>query len=196
MQSSARFTLAALLTAVLVFALAPCFAAAQGEKATKPEPETQPAQPDAKAPKPDPKPYLLSISVKESNSGKPIVEKNYSLDVVADDNRYHFQNLRDGDRIPYQKDKDQAYQDVGTNIDASDATRRGETLAVSLRVTSTSLVSTHPLGPGSLPQVNQWSTSVVAILLPNKPTVVYSATDAVSGHNVEIQATAQPFNTQ
>jgi hypothetical protein len=195
MQSCARLTLAALLA----FALAPSFAAAQGEKATKPEPETQPAQPDSKAPKPEPQPYLLSISVKESNSAKPIVEKNYTLDVVADDNRYHFQNLRDGDRIPYQKDKDQAYQDVGTNIDASDATRRGETLAVSLRVTSTSLVATHPLGPGSLPQItqwSQWSTSVVAILLPNKPTVVYSATDAVSGHKVEIQATAQPLNTQ
>jgi hypothetical protein len=47
---------------------------------------------------------------------------------------------------------------------------------------------------GAVPQINQWSTSVVALLLPGKPAVVYSAADAISGHKVEIQAAAQPLN--
>lgn len=192
MQSSTRLSLAA----ILAIAIAPCLAPAQGEKTAKSEPETQPAQSDLKAAKPEPLPYLLTIVVRESNSGKPTLEKKYSLTVIADDNRYHFQNLRDGDRIPYQRDKDQAYQDLGTNIDASDITRRGNTLAVSLRVTSTSLAGMPSTTIGALPQVNQWSTSVVALLLPGKPTVVYSATDAISSHKVEIQATAQTLPAQ
>ena len=191
MQPSTRLTLAALLT----LALAPCLATAQADKPAKPEPEAQPAQSEPKAPKPQPQPYLLTLSVKESNSGKPILEKNYTFTVVADDNRFHFQNLRDGDRIPYQGDKGQTYEDVGTNIDASDATRRGEALAVSLRAESSSLVATPNFSPGNLPQISRWNISVVAVLLPGKPTVVYSATDAISAHKVEIQATAQPLNS-
>jgi len=189
MQSSARHTLAAILT----FALAPWLVSAQGEKTVKPEPETPSVQAESRAPKPDPQPYLLSISVKESNSGKPILEKDYVLNVVADDTRYHNQSLRDGDRIPYQGEKGQAYQDVGTNIDASDATRRGEALAVSLRLNSSVLVATPNFTPGNLPQITQWSVGIVAVLLPGKPTVVYSAADGISGHKVEIQATAQPM---
>ena len=136
MQPSTRLTLAALL----VLALAPGLAAAQGEKTAKPELETPATQAEPKAPKPEPRPYQLTISVKESNSGKPVLEKNYALTVVADDNRYSRQNLRDGDRIPYQAEKGQNYEDVGTNIDATDALLRGEALAVKLQVTSTVLV--------------------------------------------------------
>jgi hypothetical protein len=192
MQSSTRLTLAALLALTLASGLA----TAQGDKAAKPESETAATQAEPKPPKPEPRPYLLAISVKEFNSGKPIVEKSYALNVVADDNRYHYQNLRDGDRIPYQGEKGQAYEDVGTNIDASDATCRGEALAVSLRVTSTVLVPTPNYTPGNLPQISQWSVGIVAVLLSNKPTIVYSATDGISGHKVEIQATAQPLTTQ
>ena len=192
MQSSTRLTLAALLA----LALAPCVAAAQGDKLAKSEPDAPSAQPDSKAPKLDPQPYLLAISVKESNSGKPILEKNYALTVIADDKTFHFQNLRDGDRIPFQGEKGQSYQDVGTNIDVSDATRRGEALAVSLRAVSSSLGATPNFTPGNLPPISQWNIGVVAVLLPGKPTVVYSAIDAISGHKVEIQATAQPLNAR
>jgi hypothetical protein len=192
MQSSTRLTLALLL----VLAVAPSLVTAQGEKPAKSETETQPAQSESKDPKPEPQPYLLTVSVKESNSGKPILEKNYALNVVADDRNYRFQNLRDGDRIPYQGEKGQSYQDVGTNVDAQEATRRGDALIVTLHLNSSVLVPTPNYTPGNLPQISQWSVGVVAVLLPNKPAVVYSATDGVSGHKVEIRATAQPLNAQ
>jgi hypothetical protein len=192
MQSSTRIVLAALLT----LTLATCVAAAQGDKPAKTEPEAQPAQSEPKAPKPEPRPYLLTISVKESNSGKPILEKSYALNVVADDTRYHYQTLRDGDRIPYQGEKGQSYENVGTDIDVDQATRRGDALAVSLHLTSTVLVATPNFTPGNLPQISQWSTAVVALLLPGRPAAVYSATDGISGHKVEIDATAQPLNAQ
>ena len=183
MQSSTRLTIATILS----LALAPCLIAAQGDKPTKPEAEPQAA-------KPEPQPYLLTLSVKESNGGKPILEKSYTLSVIADDNRYHNQAVRDGDRMPYQGKDGQSYQEVGTSIDISDATRRGDTLIVSLRAESSSLVPTPNFTPGNLPQVSRWNLGVVAVLLSNKPTVIYSATDASSGHKVEIQATAQPLS--
>src|SRR5580658_8700154 len=129
MQSTLRLSLAA----ILVLALAPCLAPAQGEKTAKPEPDPPSAQPDLKAPKPEPQPYLLTISVRESNSGKPVVEKSYALTVISDDNHYQHQSLRDGDKIPFQVEKGQQYEDVGTNLDVLDASRRGESLSVNLR---------------------------------------------------------------
>src|SRR5271165_5793783 len=117
MQPSTRLAFAA----ILGLALAPCLVAAQGDKPARSEPEAQAA-------KPEPQPYLLTLSVKESNAGKPVLEKNYTLTVIADDNRFRYQSVRDGDRIPYQGEKGQTYQDVGTNIDTSDAARRGDTL--------------------------------------------------------------------
>ena len=192
MQSSTRLTLAALLS----LALAPCLAAPQGEKPAKSEPEAPPAQSEPRIPKPEPQPYSLTIAVKESNSGKGILEKSYTLVVVADDTRYHYQTLRDGDRISYQGEKGQEYMNLGTDIDVDQVTRRGDALAVGIHLTSSALVATSNFIPGTLPRVTQWSVAAVAVLPPGKPTLVYSATDGISGHRVEIQATAQPLNAQ
>jgi hypothetical protein len=192
MQSSKRFVLAV----ILVLALASRLVTAQGEKPAKPEPEAQPAQSEPKVTKPEPRSYLLTISVKKSNSSRPAVEKSYVLTVIADDNRYQHQSLRDGDEIPFQGEKGQAYEEVGTNLDVNDATRRGETLSVNLRAQSSSLLSATNIIPGSLPQISRWNISITAVLVPNKPTVVFSATDSISGQKVEILATAEPLPAQ
>ncbi len=123
MQSSTRLALAAALSC----AIAPCLAAAQGDKPNQP------------ANQPEPKPYLLALTVKESSSGKAVQEKSYTLVVIADDTIYRHQNLRDGDRIPYLGKDGQNYQDVGTNIDAQEVARRGDALAVTIQIDSTSL---------------------------------------------------------
>jgi hypothetical protein len=190
MNMRTRLALAALLT----LALAPCFAKAQSEKAAKREAEAATTQAQANVPKEQPQPFLLTISVKETVAGKAAVEKSYSLTVVADDRSYRYETLRDGDRIPYTGEKGREYFDVGTNIDITDASRHGESLAVNLRVESSSL--TAKADGVNLPQVNQWKNNIVAILVPGKPTVVYAATDGITGHKVEIQATAQLLNVK
>jgi hypothetical protein len=188
MKSTMYYALAALLG----LALAPCLSLAQGEQ---PEPEAKPAQPQISNPKPSPQPYLIMIAVKESNSGKPILEKNYSLTVIADDPRYNYsENLRDGDHIPYSTGNGHEYHDMHTDIDCNNVYRRGDMVAVGLRVESNSLVA-NPDGV-NLPLETKWSISVIALLLPGKPTVVYSATDALTGHKVEILATAQLLNSK
>jgi len=192
MNTATRLTLVALLS----LTLAPCVAIAQGEKPAKPEPEAPAAPSQPRPPKPEPQPFKLMLGVKEWDAGKTILEKSYTLIMIADDDRNLFDNLRDGERIPYQGEKAQVYEDVGTNVDVNRPIQRGETLIVPLTVTSSSLVATANSNTGSLPQLNRWSISVVAVLLPGKPTVVYSATDATTGHKVEIQATAQPLNAK
>lgn len=49
-------------------------------------------------------------------------------------------------------------------------------------------------GEAALPQEHDWVISVAAVLVPGKPTLVYSTTDAVAGHKVEILATAKRLN--
>jgi hypothetical protein len=190
MNTSMRLTFAALLC----LTLAPCMATAQGEKPAKPEAEAAPAPAQPKPPKPEPQPYKLMISVKESDSGKPSAEKNYTLAIIADDSHSSYESLRDGDNIPFKSEKGEENLSVGTNIDFSDATRQGETLIVKLSVSNSTL--TEKSNGINLPQSHVWRIQIVAVLLPGKPTVVYSATDATTGHKVEIQATAQPLNAK
>jgi len=180
------------LAAVLALGFVPLFAGAQDKPA---EPESSPSSGPKEA-KPDPQPYTLNVSVKESNGGKLVQEKNYTLTVIADDRLYSRENLRDGERIPYQRDKDQNYQNVGTNIDTSEASRRGDALVVTFNLNSSAMVATPNYSPGNLPEISEWSLHLAAVLLPGKPTIVYSTTDAIANHKVEIQATATPLNAR
>jgi hypothetical protein len=188
MHTSTRLTLAALLSLALV----PCLAAAQGDKPDKPaktEPEAQTTQSESKTPKPEPQTYLLTLSFKESEPGKTASTKNYTLMVISDDVHSRNENLRDGDRIPYMGEKGREYFDAGTSIDFTEILRHGDLLVGNLRVVISTLIA--KADGTNLPEVNQWRINVVMALVPGKPTVVYSSTDATTGHKVEIQATAQ-----
>lgn len=193
MQNSTRFTVAALLGFALTSGFGLGIALAQGDKPANPDQATT-AQAEPKAPKPQPQPFTLTLTVKESESGKVIAHKNYTLTVMADDNQHGFESMRDGDRIPYTGEKGREYQDVGTNIDVERITRVGDSLFFMLRINSSSL--TAKSDGVNLPEVNRWNVGVNAIIVPGKPTVVYSATDVVTGHKVEVVATAHPFDSQ
>ena len=188
MQTSARLALATLL----ILAFVPCSALAQDDRPAKADAEAKLPQSQASMPKQPPEPFLLTISINESDAGKPAAGKNYVVTVIADDNHGNYESLRDNDRIPYTSDKEQKYHSVGTEIDLTNATRQGETLFVKLTVGNNALAEK---GNGvNLPQDHDWRVAVVAVLPSGKPTVVYSATDAISGHKVEILATAKLIN--
>ena len=189
MHTTARLTFATLLG----LAIAPCLASAQSEKPSKPEAETPSAQAEAKAPKMPPQPYLLKLSVIESDAGKPTVQREYTLEMLADDNHGSgYVSLRDAERIPYTSDKGPQYQNIGTDIDLTSGTRQGEALIVKLSVSNDSL--SEKSNGVNLPAVHNWKIQVIAVLTAGKPAVVYSATDSVTGHKVEIVGTAQPIN--
>jgi hypothetical protein len=152
--------------------------------------QTKVAAYQAPASKQPPQAYSLSISVKESDAGKDAVVKNYALTVVSDDDRGGgIVSVRDGDRIPYMGDKGREYHNVGTNIDVNRATRLGDFLVINLRANDTSLAAKS--NGVDLPFEHDWNIQVTAALVPGKPEVIYAAADGVTGHKVDIEATAQ-----
>jgi hypothetical protein len=178
MRTAKRLVLAVLFT----LALAPCFILAQDSKLAKPEAEV----------KPQPQPYLLTFTVKESFAGKSAIERSYTLTVLANDDKYHNVSVRDSDRIA-EKQVDGGVKNfrVGTNIDVSNLSLRGEFLIVDFRADSEMPVAKSV--DGNFPETREWRISVASALVIGKPTVVYSATDAATDHKVEIVLTAKPI---
>jgi hypothetical protein len=172
-MTQTRLTLAALLS----LALAPCLAMAQGENSTQ-------------APKPPSQAYELTVTVKESEGGKALVDKTYTITILANDSTYNYEHLRDGDHVSWKNDKGEMLGDnIGTNVDVNHPTQQGDKLILELKVSNTLL-----LGKGeseSRPQEHDWIVSIMAVLVPGKPAVVYSTTDTVAAHKVEIQAAAK-----
>jgi len=187
-KTSRRFAFGALLSVALV----PCLAAAQSDKPAKPEAETQPAAAESKTPKTPPQPFQLTVTITESDAGKASAEKTFVVTLIADDLHGTFESLREGDRIPYTSEKGAEYHTVGANIDFRDATRLGENLVVRMTVGNNTL-SGKSNAP-ALPPDHDWRVGLVGVLAPGKPTLVYSATDEISGHKVEIMATAKLLN--
>lgn len=136
-----------------------------------------------------PRAYSLSITVKETEPGKEATEKSYTFNVVTDDNRFGYNSLRDGDHIPYMGEKGREYHTVGTNVDVRGASRLGDTLVITLAASDSTLASKS--NGVDLPVTHDWSVQVTGVLVPGKPAVIYSATDASTGRKVEIASTAQ-----
>ena len=182
MHTSTRIALVALLSLVL----APSLVLAQGDQPAKAVAEVKP--------QPQSQPYLLTFTIKESFGGKSAVERNYSLTVVADDESYHHNvSVRDSDRVALKK-TDGGFDtfSVGADIDIAHVSRRGDVLIVDLRADSDSPVAKSV--DGNFPETRNWKISIVAVLVPGKPTVVYTSADAVTDHKVEMVATAKPLS--
>lgn len=175
------------LAALLSIALSPAVASAQGEEPTSADTKVAPLQ--SASARPQPQPYLLTVSIKETDSGKAVMEKTYVLTVLADDNRGNNIQVRDGDRVPFVTDQAHEFHNVGTNLDILNVTRIGNALVIGMRMNSNSLAAAPD--NAKLPIEHNWNSAVAAALIPGKPALVYSATDGVSGHKVEITATAQ-----
>jgi len=188
MHSTTRQT----LTAVLGLALAACLATAQSEKPAKPQSEAQSVSPESKSSRLPPLPFLLTVKITESDAGKPAAEKTFMVTLIADDIHGTFESLREGDRIPYTSEKGLEYHTVGANIDFREASRLGESFVVKMTLGNNTLSGKS--NDTKLPPDHDWRVSLVGVLAPGKPTVIYSATDAICGHKVEIEATAKLLN--
>lgn len=173
-----RFTLAVLFSLIL----APCLGLAQDSKPAKSEAEI----------KPQPQPYQLTFTVKETIAGKAMVERSYTIPIFADVNPYQDGSVRDTDRSASKQVDDKMVEfRVATEIDVNRASLRGDLLMVVFRADSEMPVARGV--DGNFPETRDWRISVSAAVVPGKPTVVYSATDAVTDHKVEIVLTAKPI---
>ncbi len=180
MRIAKRLAFAVLFTLALV----PCLALAQDSKPAKPEAEV----------KPQPQPYLLTFTIKETFAGKAAVERSYTMTAFAGDRyRQGGGNIRDNDRFA-EKNIDGGKEEfkVGTEIQVGEIEQIGANLIVNFTATSEMPVAKGI--DGNFPETRNWRVGSKILLVPGKPTVVYSATDAVTDHKVEIVLTAKPVN--
>ncbi|WP_263356277.1 hypothetical protein [Acidicapsa ligni] len=153
----------------------------------------QPAEKTAQE-RPKQEPFLLTISLEASDHGKTTLKQSYTIATSANRSSGGDPSVRDSSRVqvPFGVGTDVESIETGTNIDLNDIKSIGSQLAVSLRIEINDFV----IDPGGkLRPVRRTGRYSVNPVLPlGKLINVYSSTDPVSGHKIDIQIEAQPLN--
>jgi len=131
--------------------------------------------------------YRLDFVVRESDQGKVLSQRSYSLGVAAagvTEGR-DWWSLRAGTKVPAGSN----YVDVGFNIDVRPEDAGG---ALQLRLKA-DLSSLAPDATNvNLPPIRQMRVEEAVLVPINKPTVVFNAEDPSSKHQFQIEVTAVP----
>ena len=167
---------------------------------------------EAKRPADTQESYVLTLTLKITDQAKVTTNQVYTLTAV---NALHLGNglpsfsdggkefsspsVRDGDKVPIvastDGDKTQIqYIDTGTNIDIENLIKIGPLLAMHIKIEN----STALPNPASKdePIIRQTRYSIGPAVTIGKLSTIYSSTDAVDGHRVEILLLAKPLETK
>jgi hypothetical protein len=136
--------------------------------------------------------YRLNYVLKESDEGKVINQRAYTIPTTAGD---EWSRLRAGTRLPVttgniMKGAEVTYIDVGVNIDnrlheASDM--------LSLELTADITSAAPETGNATVaPALRQVRATTQNLIAPGKPTTVFTADDPASHHRFELEVTATP----
>lgn len=151
--------------------------------------QTEAPQPAAEVAKRTPvvRYYRLDFVVRESDQGKVLNQRAYSLGVAAAGvaEGRDWWSLRAGTKVPAGSN----YVDVGFNLDVRPEDAGG---ALQLRLKA-DLSSVAPdAGNANLPPIRQMRVEEAVLVPINKPTVVFSSEDPSSKHQFQIEVTAVP----
>jgi hypothetical protein len=142
-----------------------------------------PSEP-AKAPTPAPeeqKFFHLEFVVKELDSGKTVNSRSYSMNVATGNEGTQ---IRSGNKVYVEN----SYLDFGTNIDCGNVREAGGMLSFHILADVSNAVSdVNPSGKPLIRQV-RWNSPVLIAL--RKPTVIFSADDSASTHQLQLEVTA------
>ena len=174
-----RLTLIALLLCAPL--LYPSFLHAQ--TATSPEPQNA-AQPEQS--------FQLTLTLKVTDHGKATIDQTYTLAATPKSAPF----VRDGDKIPITTGTEGGntqfqYIDLGTNIDFTDVHLVGSSLAMTIKVEISS-VAPDATNKKDDPIIRNTRYSISPAAPIGKQIVIYSSSDAATGHKVEIQLLVQP----
>lgn len=149
--------------------------------------QDKPAAAPAAAP-PAPKHYYrLNYVLKESDEGKVINQRAYTLPTTSGD---EWTRLRAGTRLPVPKGNEVSYIDVGVNIDNR---LREVGSMLSLEMTADITSATPEAGNATVaPALRQVRATTQSLIAPGKPTTVFTADDPASRHRFELEVTATP----
>jgi hypothetical protein len=151
----------------------------------------QSAKPAAQSGEPA-KYYRLDFVIKETDNGKPVSSRNYSLTAAAGGSGNNC-SVRAGDKIPTPTGKDQfTYLDIGVNIDCHDLKDVGEKLALRIQADITGSTGLAQAAAGA-PVIRQfrWASDVLVPL--RKATVIYQSDSASSKNGMQLELTATPL---
>lgn len=130
--------------------------------------------------------YKLDFVVRESDQGKVLNQRSYSMGVAAagvTESR-DWWSLRAGTKVPAGTN----YADVGFNVDVR-AEDTGSALQLRLKADLSSLAP--DAGTSTLlPPIRQMRVEEAVLVPINKPTVVFTAEDPGSKHQFQIEVTA------
>jgi hypothetical protein len=155
---------------------------ALGQQNESPQSATEPAKRPAPAHY-----YKLDFVVRESDQGKVLSQRSYSLGVAAaglTESR-DWWSLRAGTKVPAGSN----YVDVGFNVDVR-AEDLGGALQLRLKADLSSLAP--DAGNVNLPPIRQMRVEEAVLVPINKPSIVFNAEDPSSKHQFQIEVTAVP----
>ena len=175
----------ALVTAVLITALV---VAAGIRQASAQESGAAKAAPGATEPG---HAYRLDFSVNESEDGKRINSRQYSMNLSAGDNR----DIKIGTRVPFeQKQGEFTYLDVGTSVwcrlrDRSDVAGLGNDILLDVRAEVSNFAVPEQQGQNVRPLLRQLKIEASTLALVGKPMVVGSVDDPNSKRQFQLEVT-------
>lgn len=144
--------------------------------------------------------YALNYVLKELDGTRVINQRSYEVNTfVSDKGGGDWTRLRVGNRVPvfvHTQEKGSAnpvtdfnYIDIGMNID-NRLREAGDALALEVTADISSIAGETASGVGPPPTVRQVKGTAMTIIIPGKPSVVFSADDPGSQHRFELQVTA------
>ena len=152
-----------------------------GQQNESPQPAAEPAKRSAPAHY-----YRLDFVVRESDQGKVLSQRSYSLGVAAAAvTERDWWSLRAGTKVT----AGPSYVDVGFNIDVC-AEDVGSALQLRLKADLSSLAP--DAGNAGVWPIRQMKVEEAVLVPVNKPTIVFSAEDPSSKHQFQIEVTAVP----
>jgi hypothetical protein len=174
--------IALLLGAPLLCASLLCPPLLHAQTATSSEPQNA-AQPEQS--------FLLTLTLKVTDHGKATIDQTYTLAATPKSAPF----VRDGDKIPITTGTEGGntqfqYIDLGTNIDFGDVHLVGSSLAMNIKVEISSVAPDATRKDDPIIRNTRYSISPAVPI--GKQIVIYSSSDAATGHKVEIQLLVQP----
>ena len=137
--------------------------------------------------------YKLDFSVKETEGGRVVNARSYSLSIVTPPEGGNLNGgVRTGEKIPFQTPTGPQQLDVGVNIDCSRAKEVGDRLGLNISAEISSVAESAEKTP--LPVVRQTRMNTFVLVPLKKPTLIFSSDEPFSKGNLQIELTATPIN--
>jgi len=137
--------------------------------------------------------YKLNFVLKETDEGKMINQRSFTLETTASPSRPMSDDrtsMRAGIRLPVGLGEKGApiYVDIGINIDAYRVTETPEGLQMAVTAAISS-VAAEPAGRGDSIPIREVRASSNVLAAVGKPTTVFTADDPASKHRFALEVT-------